>query len=127
LMCDGSAVSRTTHSGLYSVIGTTYGAGNGSSTFNIPNLSNRVPVGKGSGSFASLNAQAGLERVTLGINEMPSHSHAIPTSFGDSSPWSMVRRGETAGGQSTGTNDTGGGQSHDNMPPYIVLNFIIKT
>jgi len=48
LLCDGSAVSRTTYADLFSVIGTTYGAGDGSTTFNLPHLKGTVPVGKDS-------------------------------------------------------------------------------
>ena len=54
LICDGSAVSRSTYANLYAVIGTTYGAGNGSTTFNLPDLTGRVPVGKNAGTFATL-------------------------------------------------------------------------
>ena len=75
LICDGSAVSRTTFSALFTAISTTYGAGNGSTTFNLPNLQNRVPVGKGSGTFSSLNAVGGNEEITLTIDQIPSHNH----------------------------------------------------
>jgi microcystin-dependent protein len=75
LLCDGSAVSRTTYSALFAALDTTYGAGNGTTTFNLPNLQNRVPVGKGSGTFGSLNASGGSEDVTLTVDQIPSHNH----------------------------------------------------
>ena len=76
LLCDGSAISRTTYAGLFAVLGTTYGAGNGSTTFNIPDLRTRVAVGKnGTGTFATLGATGGAETVTLTSAEMPSHTH----------------------------------------------------
>ena len=79
LICDGSAISRTGYAALYAIIGTAYGIGDGSSTFNIPNLQSRVAVGRntGNGSFASLGQAGGEAAHTLSLNEMPSHSHAV--------------------------------------------------
>lgn len=80
LYCDGSAVSRTTYAKLFAVIGTTYGAGNGSTTFNLPDFRGRVPVGMGKGTAAdaqtrSLGYAGGTETVTLTVSQMPSHTH----------------------------------------------------
>lgn len=75
LICDGAAVSRTTYANLFGVIGTTYGAGNGSTTFNLPDLRGRVAVGKNGGSFGTLGATGGSETVTLTEAQMPSHTH----------------------------------------------------
>jgi microcystin-dependent protein len=176
LMCDGAAVSRSTHSALFTAIGTTYGVGNGTTTFNLPNLQNRVPVGRGSGTFANLNASGGTETVTLSELQIPSHTHTTPnhshtysttTSENGNHSHAMIDsylEGDPAGsGQSTAfagnrqrsgyndtryivaagahthtlsgttsnasptTNGTGGGQAHNNLQPYIVLNYIIKT
>ena len=97
LMCDGSAVSRTEYSALFAVIGTTFGAGNGSTTFNLPNLQGRVPVGK-DGSHA-LGTTGGSETVTLTKEQsgLPAHGHGFtqPTVNGGAT---------TTGG--------GGGHSH---------------
>jgi len=78
LLCDGSAVSRTTYSALYAVIGTTFGAGDGSSTFNLPDFRGRVFGGIGSGpglTTRSSGTAVGAESVTLNSGNMPSHRH----------------------------------------------------
>lgn len=74
LLCDGSAVSRTDYSKLFSVLGTTYGSGDGSTTFNIPDLRNRFPVGAGDG--YSLNSQGGENTVKLSDAQM-AHGHGF--------------------------------------------------
>jgi len=76
LLCQGQAVNRTTYAALFAVIGTTYGAGDGSTTFNLPDLRQRVPVGKhSSGTFATLGATGGAETHTITTAQMPSHTH----------------------------------------------------
>ena len=97
LLCDGTAVSRTTYANLFTAIGTNYGTGDGSTTFNLPNLQGRVPVGKStSGTFASLNSPGGVESVTLTESQIPSHTHTTPN---HSHPLS-------------GTTSTGGSHTH---------------
>lgn len=76
LFCDGSAVSRTTYATLFGVIGTTFGAGDGSSTFNLPDLSGRVPLGVSSTHL--LGSTGGSETVTLTEAELPAHVHEVP-------------------------------------------------
>jgi microcystin-dependent protein len=77
LLCDGTAVSRTTYSSLFTTIGIAYGAGNGTTTFNLPNLQNRIPVGKGSDAeFDTLGETGGFKDVTLTSAQIPAHSHA---------------------------------------------------
>lgn len=85
-LCDGSAISRTTYSALFTAIGTTYGAGNGSTTFNIPDLRGRSPIGSGTGSGLTnrvLGTQYGAETVTLDSTSLPIHSHANTVSGGN--------------------------------------------
>jgi microcystin-dependent protein len=85
LFCNGQAVSRTTYSALFNLIGTTYGAGNGTTTFNLPDLCGRVPVGAGASqnptgatlTNRSIGSRFGLEKVALVIAELAAHSHGI--------------------------------------------------
>lgn len=77
LSCDGSAVSRTEYSELFSVIGTTYGSGDGSTTFNLPNLSGKV--GLGSSSTYALGSNGGTASVSLVSTDIPSHVHEVPS------------------------------------------------
>lgn len=86
LLCDGSAVSRTTYSALFAVTSTTYGAGDGSTTFNLPDLLGRTPMGAGSGTgltARTLGTELGVESVTLTAAQSgsPSHDHGV-TSVG---------------------------------------------
>ena len=76
LLCDGSAVSRSTYSALFAIIGTTYGAGNGSTTFGIPNLLGKFPVGKdASAEFDVLGETGGSKTSALGVSNLPAHNH----------------------------------------------------
>ena len=76
LLCDGSAVSRTTYATLFDVIGTTYGAGDNSTTFNVPDLQGRVVIGV-SGTHA-LATTGGATTVTLETANLPAHNHSVP-------------------------------------------------
>lgn len=77
LLCDGSAVSRSSYSALFATIGTTYGAGDGSTTFNVPDLTGRVVIGV-SGSHA-LGSTGGEASHVLTSGEMPAHVHEVPS------------------------------------------------
>ncbi len=173
LLCDGAAVSRTTYAALFAVLGTTYGAGDGSTTFNVPNLQNRVPVGSG-GTYAR-GVTGGASTVTLTTGQIPSHDHGSSGdhghgSTGDHGHGSVGDHqhtvfndnvGETAASGSgtaslafsAGTQLTsaegghshsnagshshsnagshthsgvGGGGSHENMPPFVALPYIVR-
>lgn len=78
LLCDGSAVSRTTYASLFAVLSTTYGAGNGSTTFNVPDLRGRAPVGAGSDSTAANNVSRTLG-TKFGDTRLQSHTHTGTT------------------------------------------------
>ena len=79
LLCDGSAVSRSTYADLFAIVSTTYGNGDGSTTFNVPNLKGKVPVGKDAAQteFDTLGETGGAKTVTLSSSEMPSHVHNV--------------------------------------------------
>ena len=135
LICDGSAVSRTTYANLFSVIGTTYGTGDGSTTFNIPNLKGRVPVGVDSNdtSFDTIGETGGEKTHTLSVDEMPAHNHSTVyiSSFegGNQNARTGYGYNEVALNKSSYGNSvakTGGDQPHNNLQPYIVMNYIIS-
>ena len=85
LICDGSAISRTTYADLFDAIGTTYGIGDGSTTFNLPNLKGRVITGLDSSQteFDTLGETGGEKTHTLTVNEMPSHTHIQDAHYHD--------------------------------------------
>lgn len=127
LVCDGSAVSRTTYANLFSVIGTTYGSGDGSTTFNLPNLKGRVAVGQDTNDtdFDTLGE-------TGGSKELQKHTHNILrkyTGAGFETPYSEDMSGwglgENAGAVLNSTSETGTGNS-GNLQPYQVVCYIIK-
>ena len=143
LLCYGQAVSRNTYSDLFAAIGTTYGVGDGSTTFNVPDLRGRVAAGKddmggtaanritngGSGIVGTaLGAAGGAETHTLTTGQIPPHNHTVVG--GDTTPASFTSRA----GQGDGNNNynwnsgsAGGGGAHNNTQPTIVLNHIIST
>ncbi len=146
LNCDGSLISRTTYARLFETIGTTYGAGDGSTTFKLPDLRGRTSVGAGAGSgltSRTLAATGGEETHLLSESEMPTHTHiqdvhshsqllsntgggAIAVKY-DATATTAIASAYAASTSVTATNqNTGGGTAHNNMQPYTVLNKIIK-
>jgi microcystin-dependent protein len=180
VLCDGAAVSRSTYSALFTILGIKYGAGDGSTTFNVPDLRARVPFGFKSGdsdfgTTTSRNTGAGTSTTTLTTTQLPAHTHGVtiththgsgsvtgldgthnhsPTfSLADATTSGTIanlKAGSTSTGRfdaqmntgaasshthtipaisytGTSTSDsTGSGSAFSNLPPYVVVNYIIK-
>jgi microcystin-dependent protein len=126
LICNGSTVSRTTYASLFSVIGVSWGVGDGSTTFGLPDLQGRVAVGSGAGTgltARTLAGSGGEETHVLTIAEMPAHTHDVmygvggsgsATGFNSESPTPIA------------TQPKGLDAPHNTMQPYKVLTYIIK-
>lgn len=149
MLCQGQAISRTDYSELFAIIGTTYGVGNGSTTFNLPDFRGRTGVGKsGSGTFNTLGTKTGAETVTLTTEQIPAHKHPLndpghvhhysTENFTGASDFDRTHTGTglvsefqyTAATTKSYTGITmanaGGGQAHNNIQPSLVINKIIK-
>jgi microcystin-dependent protein len=136
-ICDGAAVNRTTYATLFARIGTTYGVGDNSTTFNLPNVKGRVIAGLDSAQteFDTLAETGGAKTHTLTIAEMPAHNHnetytyyqpdfnAIP--IGVQQPVA-AGPGGGAGNANITDDNRGGGGAHNNLQPYIVMNYLIR-
>ena len=134
LLCDGREVSREIYSELFAIIGTTWGAGDGSTSFNLPDLRNRMPVG--AGDDYTLASKGGEKEHTLTVDEMPSHGHEVKdisynVNFGraDGGGGPNFPISGAGSGNSYGlvtALETGGNKPHNNMPPYTGTYYIIK-
>lgn len=137
--CNGQLLPINQNQALFSILGTTYG-GNGQTNFALPNLQGRCVIGWGGSSGHVLGEAGGAETATLIQNQLPGHSHAVrcSTAVGDQhSPAGNVFAAQPAGGPavfSNGANNAtaqvvksggGGSQPHNNMQPYLVVNFVI--
>jgi microcystin-dependent protein len=142
-LCNGALMAITESEALFALIGTTYG-GDGQQTFALPDLQSRFPVHMGQGPGLNsriLGESAGAESVTLITQQMPGHTHGFSADAAGSS--SASPKGKVHGvapglacyaepGTGNGTMaasaiaSAGGSQPHDNMPPYLVVNFIIS-
>lgn len=132
LNCDGSAVSRSTYATLYGRIGTTFGAGDGSTTFNVPDFRRRVPVGKGGSGTATLantlGSTGGAETHTLVTDEIPAHTHTYgyEINVGESGNTEDCSAPVGVSSEYT-TGSTGGGSAHNNVQPSLITSFYIQT
>lgn len=140
VLCFGQELDRTTFADLFAVIGTTYGAGDGSTTFNAPDLRGRLVAGLDNmgGTSADrltgqsggvdgdiLGASGGNETHTLVIAEMPAHDHGYDTEQAGGA--GITVGGDAPGQNDTQTSSTGGDGPHNNVQPTLIMNKIIKT
>ena len=153
LECNGQAVSRSTYAALFAVVSTTYGVGDGTTTFNVPDLTDRTVVNKsntknlaqtgGANTVTPTgNISGSTGSTTLTVNQIPSHTHSKSIGLGCSGGQGIARG--TINCMSLinvqSADSTGGGQSHDHtlsanfsgsansvLQPYLVLIYIIKT
>jgi len=145
LECNGAAVSRSTYAALFAIVGTTYGVGDGATTFNVPDLQDNVAMGKsgtkalastgGANTVASTGNVGGSTGAhTLTTGEIPSHSHPQGNAGGPGGN----RLGAPAAPASTGNTGSGGSHSHNMsatftgdatsvLQPYLTIIYIIKT
>lgn len=134
LLADGTAVSRTTYANLFAVIGTTYGSGNGSTTFNLPDARGRVLVQKSTDTeFNTLGKKSGEKTHKLTLTEIPSHTHPLRVKNPGTGTFYEVGGGDysqssstMAGGSSGPIMPAGGGAAHNNLQPSIAVNRAIK-
>lgn len=133
LLCDGQAVSRVDYKELFNVIGTVYGEGNGSTTFNVPDFSGRVPIGLdvNDTDFNSIGKTYGEKEHQLTVEELPSHNHNLimsssATGVGGYGRPPLANNLNTLVENENPVKATGGNQPHNNVQPSIVQNYIIK-
>jgi len=139
--CNGQSLPISEYDALFALIGTTYG-GDGQTTFNLPNLQSRIPFHMGINSMGdnlTIGQISGTETVTLLTPQLPAHTHTLAANTGNGgqpSPAAGVWAGSTLDQYSTaaapnamspnGITNSGGSLPHNNIPPILVVNFIIS-
>jgi len=142
LLCDGTAVSRTTYADLFAIVSTTFGTGDGSTTFNLPDMRGKFPLGKAaSGTGSSLGGTGGsIDHTHTGPSHThtgPSHTHTATTSAanaatgggGSGANNTEQAHTHTLTTSASGTGNTGSSGTGDTgtaNPPFVALNYIIK-
>ncbi len=127
LECSGQAVSRTVYAGLFAVIGTTYGVGDGSTTFNLPDTRGRVAIDDGTGSgltARTLGQTGGEETHTLSTAELAAHTHGVSVRPNTGTQQQPAKGTGTPTDTLTSAS-AGSDTPHNNMQPYIVFKKII--
>jgi microcystin-dependent protein len=144
LICDGTALSRTTYARLFAVIGTAYGSGDGTATFNLPDLRGRVPVGKGShADVSTLGNNDGVAAASRSPRHnsthnltLPDHQHNLQLGQGggfititgnSTGPAPIITTGSVTSFPAINGSVGPGGARPVDTPAYVVTNYIIKT
>lgn len=142
MFCDGQTIPISQNDALFVLLGTTYG-GDGESTFNLPDLQSRVPMHQGTGPDGqsyTIGEKAGVESVTLTTQQIPSHNHSFLGSTNaatDNNPTgrTLARSATvqyltispgTVAANANAVTPAGGSQPHENLQPYLCVNFIIS-
>ena len=136
MFCAGQLLPISEYETLYNLIGTTYG-GDGQQTFALPDLQGRIPVHQGSGYV--MGQKAGSETITLLASQIPTHNHGAQASVNGGTSdnpvnnfwanWTGSQYSDQASDSQMNAGalaTTGGSQPHDNLMPYLALNFIIS-
>jgi microcystin-dependent protein len=141
-ICAGQPIPISENDTLFTLIGTTYG-GDGQTTFNLPDLQGRVPVHMGkspaTGTTFTIGEQAGVESVTLTVQQLPLHTHALlgtavlaslpdPANnlFAQTRSGNQFLEDNPGNPMANAITPAGGSQPHDNMQPFLCINFIIS-
>jgi len=123
LDCDGAEISRTTYSKLFAVIGTTFGVGNGTTTFNIPNMNDNFAIGKFSNSIGATGGSTGTADGYASVSDS-GHTHILDTGSVILDSSSVGQFGSTTATDYANVQDSG--HNHAFAPPFLALSFIIK-
>jgi microcystin-dependent protein len=144
MFCEGQPLPISENDALFTLIGTTYG-GDGQETFNLPNLASRVPIHMGTGKSGTnyqIGEMTGVESVTLSTQQIPSHTHPLlatnDVATANVSTGNVLASTTGAAVSAYGTDTpiiglvsssispVGGSQPHENLQPYLCINFIIS-
>ncbi|MBA7618694.1 hypothetical protein ES703_26025 [subsurface metagenome] len=138
LLCYGQAVSRTTYADLFAIIGTVFGVGDGSTTFNLPDLRGRMPLGKDNmggvsadrvthANADSIGGVEGEENHTLSTAELAVHKHGLKGDDGGSGSDVSFENVGHSRSDNDAVQNAGSGNAHNNMSPYLTTAYIVKT
>ena len=142
LWCNGGVYKQSDYPKLFSTIGNYYGGSRQAGTFAVPNMTYRFPLGWGegaAGNIGTVGSTGGEDTHTLTFDEMPSHGHDIgatqigwnttgvfTTNIGAGSGWDYLGRADGSEKTRAVAQNSGGGNAHNNMPPYLVIKFMIR-